>query len=155
MGRPIHSTTYLLHGRARILLSSRIWQYLFFGIMCGYQMVVKNRSQDLTILWSGADKYFGWQAQTLIACRANGPLYLSLDFLSSTWAGPVESISCRANGPSSGCFRTVTLNLKLQHVIIHLKFSLYNDGKGVRTVTLNTRSNHGPSALPASLNSLS
>lgn len=52
--------------------------------------------------------------KTPIACRSDRPSVRSLDLLSSTWAGPVDSIIKRmgqahwVDGPSSGWFRTYT-----------------------------------------------
>ena len=45
-------------------------------------------------------------------------------FLSSTWAGPVHSISCRVNGPSSEWFRTDAMWLLQQRHRIPQDFSL-------------------------------
>ena len=65
---------------------------------------MEKRSRDSTILWSDEDNL------ALIACRANRPL----SHLLSTWAGPGQSINCRANGagPSGEWFRTYTNSKK-------------------------------------------
>ena len=52
-----------------------------FCSMCGCQMIMKNRSRDRKILWSGGDNLVRrLQAQTPIASWANRPLSHSIDF---------------------------------------------------------------------------
>lgn len=79
----------------------------FFGIMCGYQMVMKNRSQDLTILWSGADKLAGPNPNRLssewasVLCPVHSIFFSSrarwLDRLPSEGDRPIEWMDRRVN----------------------------------------------------------
>lgn len=60
----------------------------------------------------------------LIACRDFGPHSYSLYFLSSTWAGLVQSISCRAIGPSSEWFGTKPYIFEKKTQVLSLSFRL-------------------------------
>lgn len=66
MGRPIHSTINLLHGR-RATFSNGMIQLMIikslticiFGRVCGSQIIMENMWRDLTILWSDKDNSVG------------------------------------------------------------------------------------------------
>ena len=67
----------------------------------------ESRWRDLRNLWSKEDKLVSRPKSSSLVQRL-GLCSHSLDFLSGTWAEPVHSTSCRANGtgPSSERFRT-------------------------------------------------
>lgn len=66
MGRPIHSTA-CQSTRERARISDYKFEFkiikslaiLILGCVCGSQMVMENRSRDLTILWSDEDNLIG------------------------------------------------------------------------------------------------